>query len=205
MLADQSSARAPPRRRRPRPQHRQPPAPHPPPRPRPRPQQRHVSPGHTHTASQARGRTAFAVVLSVLPVGARGTFGRCVWTPTLHSLCCDVPEEFAIADLFPGREDSIEGCQQLATTILKKCLGAGDRNTECLRRWIALLGARTQERVWLCCEPCARAVRLFLGRNTICMVRAMRVSPAHPHSPPGVNVPAVRPPTPLTQPRLAVA
>ena len=71
-----------------------------------------------------------------------GTFGRCVWTPTLHSLCYDVPDAFAIADLYPGREDSIEGCQQLARTILKKCVGVGDRNSETLRRWYALLGAR---------------------------------------------------------------
>ena len=86
----------------------------------------------------ARVRAMAALLAQLL----HGTFGPCVWTPTLHSLCYDVPGAFAIADLFPGREDSIEGCQQLARTILKKCVGAGDRNTETLRRWYGLLGAR---------------------------------------------------------------
>ena len=100
----------------------------------------HTSEPKAVIRARAVGRVrSMAALLAQL---LHGTFGPCVWTPTLHSLCFDVPGAFADADLYPGREDSIEGCQQLARTILKKCVGAGDRNSETLRRWYGLLSAR---------------------------------------------------------------
>ena len=111
------------------------------------------NPRHRATAAhrgenQEAGRavTAVRAMATLLAQLLHATFGSCVWTPTVHSLCYDVPEAFAIADLYPGREDSIEGCQQLARTILQRCLGMGDRNSECLRRWYGLLAARRRVR-----------------------------------------------------------
>ena len=166
MLADQSSARAPPRRRRPRPQHRQPPAPHPPPRPRPRPQQRHVSPGHTHTASQARGRTAFAVVRSALPVGARD--GRSIFGAGL-----------AVAN---GREDVLDRRPRRSASRRRNAQGRSTRETRAWPRQPR--SSRRQSSRTPLSLPRVRAAAARRMRSKRLPSAACRRQPPAPHHPP---------------------
>jgi hypothetical protein len=93
---------------------------------------------------KSRASKEVASMCSLLAQLLHGTFGPAVWTPSVHSVCYDVPRAFKEGDLFGGREDSIEGCQSLARGILARCLGSEERNAECLRRWLALLAARRQ-------------------------------------------------------------